>query len=86
MVIIKDDFDMDELKKINPVWVKSLRGAEVKNLILVPLSQGKKMFGVLFITNFNTENIVKIKEYIDLTSFFLSSEISNNDLMEKLDI
>lgn len=85
MVIIKDDFDMDELEKINPVWVKSLRGAEVKNLILVPLSQGKKMFGVLFITNFNTENIVKIKEYIDLTSFFLSSEISNNDLMEKLE-
>ena len=84
-IIIKDDFDMDNLEKINPVWVKSLRSGGVKSLILAPLSQGKKMFGVLFITNFNTENIVKLKDFIKLTAFFLSSEIANNDLMEKLE-
>ncbi len=84
-VIIKDDFDMDELEKINPVWVKSLRGANVKSLVLVPLSQGKKMFGVLFITNFNVEQVVELKEYLQLTAFFLSSEIASNDMMEKLE-
>ncbi len=84
-IIVKDDHDMDELEKINPLWVKSLRGAEVKNLILVPLSQGKKMLGVLFITNFNVERLVDIKEYIGLTAFFLTAEIANNDLMERLE-
>ena len=84
-IIIKDDFDMKELEKINPVWVRSLRGANVNNLVLTPLSQGKKMFGVLFITNFNTERVVEIKEFIEITAFFLSAEISNNELMEKLE-
>ena len=85
MVIIKDDYDMAELAKQNPIWAKSLRGAGVKSLLLVPLSQGKKMFGVLFISNFDVERIVELKEFIELTAFFLSSEIANNDLMERLE-
>lgn len=85
IVIIKDEFDMAEFEEINPVWVKSLREAKVRNVILVPLSQGKNMFGVLFITNFNEEKIVDLKEFVELTAFFLSSEIANNELMEKLE-
>ena len=84
-IIIKDDFDMAELKKVNPVWVESLQTAGVKSLVLSPLSRGDKMFGVLFITNFNTDRLVELKEIMDLTSFFLSSEIANNDLMEQLE-
>lgn len=84
-VIVKNEHDMAELEKVNPVWVKSLRAAGVKSLVLVPLSQGKKLLGVLFITNFDIEKIVELKQYIELTAFFLSSEIANNDLMEKLE-
>lgn len=84
-VIVKDEYDMAELEKINPVWVKSLRGAKVQSLVLAPLSQGKKMLGVLFITNFDLNRFVEIKELIELTAFFLSAEISNNELMERLE-
>ncbi len=84
-VIVKNEHDMAELEKVNPVWVKSLRAAGVKSLVLVPLSQGKKLLGVLFITNFDIDKIVELKQYIELTAFFLSSEIANNDLMEKLE-
>lgn len=85
IIIVKDEYDMSELEKSNPIWVKSLRDASVKNLILAPLSQGKKMFGVLFITNFDISRIIELKEFIDLSAFFLSSEIANNELMEKLE-
>lgn len=85
IVIIKDDYDMNDLETINPVWVKSLKSAGVKNLVLVGLFQQEKLVGVLFITNFNTERIVEIKEFVELTAFFLSSEISNNNLMERLE-
>ena len=85
LIIIKDDFDMQKLAEQNPIWVKSLRNSKVENLVLVPLSQGRKMFGVLFITNFNTEKLIEIKDFIELTAFFLSAEIANNDLMEKLE-
>ena len=85
IVIIKDDYDMNDLETINPVWVKSLKSAGVKNLVLVGLFQQEKLVGVLFITNFNPERIVEIKEFVELTAFFLSSEISNNNLMERLE-
>ncbi|WP_191015811.1 sensor domain-containing diguanylate cyclase [Treponema zioleckii] len=84
-IIIKDEFDMAKLEQDNPAWAESLRCANVKTLVLVPLLQGKKLLGVLFITNFNVERIVEIKEFIELTAFFLSAEIANNELMEKLE-
>ena len=84
-IIVKDDFDMDNLAKKNPVWAKSLRSANVKSLILAPLMQGQMMSGVLFITNFNVEQIVDLKDFIEITAFFLSAEIANNDLMERLE-
>ena len=84
-VIVKDDFDMDNLAKTNPVWVESLRSAGVKSLILAPLIQGKKMTGVLFITNFNIDQIIQLKDFVELTAFFLSAEINNNNLMEQLE-
>lgn len=84
-IIVKDDVDMAELEKINPVWVKSLRGAGVASLILVPLIHGKHFYGVLFVTNFDTERLVEIKEFISLSAFFLSSEIASNSLLERLE-
>lgn len=84
-LIIKDEFDMNELEKVNPVWVKSLRGAGVKSLVLSPLRHMNKFYGVLFITDFNVDRIIELKEFIKLTAIFLSSEIANNDLMERLE-
>lgn len=84
-VFVKDSFDMKELEKINPVWAKSLNDGGVKSVILVPLLNRNKLIGVLFVTNFNTEKFVEIKEFITLTAFFLSAEIVNNNLMERLE-
>ncbi|MCR5724339.1 MAG: GGDEF domain-containing protein [Treponema sp.] len=84
-IIVKDEADMAELEKVNPVWVKSLKGAGVGSLILVPLVHGKQFYGVLFITNFDTSRLVEIKEFITLSAFFLSSEIASNSLLEQLE-
>ena len=84
-IIVKNEHDMEELEKINPLWVKSLKAAKVNSLVLAPLQQKKKLFGVLFITDFNIDNLITLKEFIKLTAFFLSSEIANNELMEQLE-
>lgn len=84
-IIVKDDVDMAELEKVNPLWAKSLRGANVKSLILVPLLRMDKILGYLFVTNFNTDRLVEIKEIIELVSFFISAEVANNNLMERLE-
>lgn len=84
-VFIKDEQDLEEVKKVNPVWAESLKGAGVESVVLVPLRQGKKVIGVLFTTNFNVDKIVEIKEFITLAAFFLSAEISNNLMLEQLE-
>ncbi len=84
-LIIKDEDGMKELAKRNAPWVKTMREAEVKSLILYPIMQGIKTIGFLFITNFDTNRFIEIKELVELTAFFLSSEITNHRLLNKLE-
>lgn len=84
-IIVKDEVDMQALAAVNPSWAASLRRAQVKSLILVPLRQLDKTIGYLFVTNFNTERLVEIKEVIEMTAYFLSAEVANNNLMERLE-
>ena len=84
-IIVKDEYDMRQLEEKNPRWFRSLRADFVENLILYPLVQNKKHIGYLSITNFDTKKLVDLKELIELTTLFLSSEIENHILLEKLE-
>lgn len=84
-VIIKDKQDMDWLKGVNPVWHKSLTEAGVENVVLFPLNYNGETLGFMWALNYNVENTVKIKETLELTSFFIASEISNYKLVQKLE-
>ena len=84
-IIVKDEVDMMSLEERNPIWGKNLRWAEVKSLILYPLLHKGKIIGYLFCTNFDTENLIEIKQYIELTAFFLAAELSNQLTIEKLE-
>ncbi|MBB5224696.1 GGDEF domain-containing protein [Treponema ruminis] len=84
-IILKDNHDMLALEKINPLWAENLKQTLVTSLILFPLMQGKTAMGYLFIANFDTQKLVQIKELASLTAFFLTSEISEHILVEKLE-
>ena len=57
---------------------------EIDSLVLFPLKQKDVIIGYIWALNFDTEKTVKIKETLELTTFFVASEISNNLLMERL--
>lgn len=81
---VLDERDMRMLAKKNPSWVKSLRDAHIDNLIISPLRRQDSVFGYMYVVNFNAAKAAQTCEYVELMSFFLSSEISNNMLMDKL--
>lgn len=85
-VIIKDEKDMKWLKSINPLWHESLTQAGVKSIVLFPLNYNGETLGYMWALNFNVENTVKIKETLELTSFFIASEISNYQLVQRLEV
>lgn len=85
-LIIKDQYDMGVLQERNPVWFDSLRGADVDSLVLFPLEYNDMLLGYIWAINFDVNNTMRIKEILEITSFFLASEISNYQLFNKLEI
>lgn len=85
-IIIKNEQDMEEIKKRDPVWHESLVSAGVESLVLFPLKHGTKLLGYIWALNFNTENTVAIKETLELTSFFVGSEVANYLLVKRMEI
>ena len=85
-VIIKDERDMEKLREQNPVWRASLDYAGVKSVVLFPLRYGGKLLGYMWALNFNVKDVMKIKETLELTTFFIASEIASYNLLNKLEV
>ena len=84
-IIIKDQYDMEQLHKQNPVWAESLKGAMVDTIVLYPLRFDNKLLGYMWALNFDVKNTIKIKKTLELTTFFLASEIASFNLVSKLE-
>lgn len=84
-IIVKEQSEFKRLAEYNPDWVSEITSYNVQSIILVPLKQGKKIFGYLYVTNFNTDKYVETKELVELMGFFLSTQISNHLMMNQLE-
>lgn len=83
--IIKDQKDLDWLAGVSSTWKQELDEAGARSLVLFPLAYNDSTLGYMLIVNFNVENAVKIKETLELTTFFIASEVSNHQLLRKLE-
>ena len=85
-LIAKNRNDWEYIKQKNPDWYDSLMKNHVESIVLFPLKSGDETLGYIWACNFDTENTVKIKETLELTTFFVGSEIANQRLVKKLRI
>ncbi len=85
-IIVKDEHDMEKLRRQSPIWGASLDNAKITSLVLFPLRHGKELLGYMWVLNFDVANVLKIKEMLELTTFFLASEIANYLLLNKLEV
>jgi diguanylate cyclase (GGDEF)-like protein len=83
-LLVKNRNDWEYIKEKNPLWYESLMKAHVESLVLFPLTYNDETLGYIWACNFDTENSVKIKETIELTVYFVASEIGNHKLMDRL--
>ena len=83
-LIIKDDKDKEHLRKVNKLWYDNLVEARVSSVVLLPLKYDNDVLGFIWATNFDTNNTMRIKETLELTTFFISSKLSTYKLMEHL--
>ena len=83
-VIIKDEKDMDYFSKVNHPWYLTLVEAHVNTVVLFPLRQGNELLGFIWVTNFNGEDALRIRETLELTTFFISSHIARYKVIQRL--
>ena len=84
-IIIQNQSDMEYIRQVNNPWYQTLVEAGVKSLVLFPLIQGTDLLGFIWATNFDTENTLRIKETLELTTFFISSHIARYNVIENLE-
>lgn len=83
-LIIQSEQDMKILEERNRKWHDSLVRAGVNTLVLFPLKHGDKTLGYIYALNFDPSRAQKIKETLELTTYFIASEIANHQLLKKL--
>ncbi|MCR5015600.1 MAG: GGDEF domain-containing protein [Ruminococcus sp.] len=83
-VIIQDKNDMDYYSRVNNPWYLTLVEAGVESVVLFPLRQGHEILGFIWATNFDTNDTMRIKETLELTTFFVSSHIARYKVLKRL--
>lgn len=85
-LMIKNQTDLEHIRNMDPNWYNSLVNANVESLVLLPLQYSGTIIGFIWVTNFDTSNTVYIRETLELSAFFVASEIANYQLVNKLEI
>jgi diguanylate cyclase (GGDEF)-like protein len=85
-LIIQNNADMEIIRERNPAWYASLTGANVKSLVLLPLTHNNEFIGFIWVTNFDTSNVLRIKETLELVTFFIASEVASYLLVQQLEV
>ena len=83
-LVIRDQNDMEYIRERNPKWYQSLMDAGVERLVLFPLMTRGQLLGYIMAIDFDTENTQHIKDTLELTSYFIASEIANNRFIDRL--
>ncbi len=83
-IIIKDKKDWDYVQRMNPAWFNNLKTAGVSSLVMFPLRFDNETHGYIWASNFDTTNTMRIKETLELTTFFISSKLSSYKMLEHL--
>lgn len=84
-IIIKDENDFEFYEEKAPEWIKTLRENDFESLCMVPLIHKGAIIGFLYIKNFDTNELTRIKETMDLVGFFIASEVANNLFLERME-
>ena len=77
--------DIDAIAMVLPDWAKNLRDREVTSLVLLPLRRGNEIFGYVDFVDFDIRTTAEVTDVAELITVFLAAEITNHQLMDKLE-
>ena len=76
---------MEYISRINHMWWLTLDEAGVKSVVMFPLQYNGEIMGFIWATNYDTDMVFQIKEILELTTYFISSQIANYNMVKRLE-
>lgn len=83
-LIVSNGQEMEMIREKNPAWYRSLKDAGVGRLVLFPLLSRSRLLGYIYAVNFQAEKARHIRDTLELTTYFVASEIANYLFIEQL--
>ncbi|WP_405324357.1 diguanylate cyclase domain-containing protein [Fibrobacter sp.] len=84
-LIIKDEKEIEDIKVRSPHWYESIKSAGIHRIALFPLRHNDETIGFIWASNFAPEETDHIKETLELSTYFIASEIANYKLLQRLE-
>ena len=84
--LLNDDAGWEHLRQTNPVWYHSMKPAGAKNVVLFPLKARGMTLGYIWAINFDVSKTIQIKSMLELTTFFIASEVANYQLLRRMEV
>ena len=84
--IIHNDKDMETVREKSPDWYASLTDKGVKNLVIYPLRSSDETIGYIWANDFDPNKTLVISEVLEITTFILSAEIANHQMIRQMQI
>ena len=78
--------DIGFLMEEEPDTYQEMSKRKLRNMISVSLYYDNQIFGNLTCDNFNNNQVYDIRELMETVAFFLSSEMANRNLMNRLEL
>ena len=84
-LIIRNEKGMEYIREKNPEWYESLIANNIHSLVLFRIKTGNKKLGYMWVSNFEAEDTIQIKEALEITNYVLGTEIGNHMLLDQLE-
>lgn len=81
---IQNPNDLEYIRERNPQWYQSLVDARIQSLVIFPLTSQGHFLGYIWAVNFDASSTQHIKDTLQLTTYFIASEIASNRFIEQL--
>lgn len=83
-LVVSNRHDMEFIREKNPLWYQTLVKGGVECLVLFPLITRGRFLGYIYAVNFPEEETQHIRDSLELTTYFIASEIANNLFIDQL--
>ena len=83
-IMAQTEQEWEFLKEKNPDWYQSLKENNVSSIVLFPLISRNHFLGYIWAVDFSQETSEKLRDSLELITYFIASEIASYKFVEKL--